>query len=134
MLPSVCVLTVSSLVTNALLTIIYHWAHANNLKEHNILQTGHELINNLDWWKSDQLAINNSHDYHVHPSCFPEHTLLLSLGKDTLQTYYQQIQQIKTKKVAKPYPVIGNVNSQCVVKMIHDLHKLFTLEKQGLHL
>ena len=38
------------------------------------------------------------------------------------------------EKVAKPYPVIGNVNSQCVVKMIHNLHKLFTLKKQGLHL
>ena len=79
-------------------------------------------------WKYDQLAITNSLDYHAYSSCLHK-THSLALAKDTLQTYYQQIQQIK-KYVAKRYPVIGNVNSQCIIKMIHNLHKLFTLEKK----
>lgn len=83
----------------------------------------------------------NSHDYHACPvynkceelDCgfFPKCTPLFLQRTCYIQTYYQQIQQIP-KNVAKSYPVIGDVNSQCVVKVIHNLHKFLTLEKKSL--
>ena len=62
---------------------------------------------------------------------FPKCTPLFLQRTCYIQTYYQQIQQIP-KNVAKSYPVIGDVNSQCVVKVIHNLHKFLTLEKKSL--
>ena len=80
----------------------------------------------------------NSHDYHACPvynkseelDCgFSSQVHSLVLAKDTLHT---DLLSANPKNVAKSYPVIGDVNSQCVVKMIHNLHKFLTLEKKSL--